>query len=643
MGKLRLYYLMVFCALLVGLQARASHIVGGEVTYKPLSTAGGYTTYQVTLVIYEDCETGQPAAIAEDNPAFLAVYRLDSPRYSLAAFDTSIFYDKQLSLNVPVNFTNQCVTNIPKVCLLKKTFITTFTLPDAVGYVVSYQRCCRNGSVSNIKSPSDHGATYFCTIPSGSGAHNTSAVFTNFPPQIICVNNPFYYDNSATDADGDSLSYEFCSAVLGASTNDIKPFPSSPPYDSVEYSFGYSSSRPFTAYPPLQINPVTGIITGTPNRLGRYLVTVCCHEWRRGVMINTIRREFQFVITDCSKVVVACIPQFSTDVNTFVVECNSFTVDFVNCSTGGFKYHWDFGVPDRLDDTSDDFQPTFTYPDTGVYTVKLLVNPRSTCPDSITRFVKIFPYFHTSYTDSGVFCPGKPISFFDHSSTTIMPITSWQWNFGDGTIETEQNPVHTFTAGGVYNVTLTSQNIRNCLDTFVTQVVVENFRPFAGRDTIIVKDESLQFNATGGNKFLWSPSTYLNATDISNPLGFFPDTGLYKYTVTVNSSYGCEGKDTIKVWVVNQAAFFVPSAFSPNGDGRNDIFRPVAIGYRTLHYFRVYDRWGENVYFGKSLSEGWDGTINRQPAEIGTYYWQISYVDRNGQDAYMKGDVTLVR
>ena len=641
----KVFKILAFLLLLCNLPATASHIVGGEVTYTFAGAVAGGNRYIISLVIYEDCQNGQPDAIGMDNPAFLAVYdtSLDI-KYNVIAFDTAIYYSSRIT--VPVNFTNACVTNIPPVCLYKTTFNKAFILPaNSAGYYVSYQRCCRNAQVMNIKSPGDKGATYYCKIPSTTlVANNNSAVFKQYPPQIICRNNPLYYDNSATDADGDSLSYEFCTASTGANATDIKPFPAAPPYPDVDYiTPPYSDLHPLTAYPILQIDPVSGIITGTPNRTGRFLVTVCCHEWRNGVMINTLKREFQFVVTDCSKVVVACIPQYSTDINTYIVECTNFRVQFINCSSGGFAYHWDFGVPGISNDTSNEFQPAYIYPDTGIFTVKLVVNPGSTCPDSISRFVKIFPTFSTDFSDSGKSCPGSPISFIDKSETTIKPIVGWNWSFGDGTYSTLQNPVHSYSFGGTYNVMLISQNIKNCIDTSVKQVLIDNFKPFAGHDTIIVKGESVQFNATGGNQYLWSPPDYLNNINISNPLGFYPDTGMFNYIVNVISAYGCSGNDTIMVWVVNQAAFFVPTAFSPNGDGKNDIFRPVAVGYRSVKYFRVYNRWGEEVYFGNNITEGWNGIYNHKQAELGTYFWQISFTDRFGKDGYMKGDVTLVR
>lgn len=596
--------------------------------------------YKVSLSIYEDCQNGQPEAIRDDNPAYLALYKAAYP-FNLIRPDSASFIG--VPITVPTNFSNACVTNIPPTCLLKKTFEIVYLLPNSTsGYIVDYQRCCRNNAVQNIQQPGNIGSTFFCFIPPYP-QHNTSAVFKNYPPQIICLNNPLFYDNSATDADGDSLSYGFSPALKGASDADIKPWPPAPPpFDTVDYVSGFSPQQPIPGFPQIQIDPITGMITGTPNRIGRYLVTVYCNEYRNGVLINTITREFQFVVTDCSKVVIADIPLYSTDPNTYIVNCEDYTVHFVNTSKGGFAYKWDFGAPGSAD-VSTEFEPTFVYPDTGTYSVKLVVNPESTCPDSITRLVKVYPKFHAAFTDSGGKCPGLPLYFLDQSSATIKPVNFWKWNFGDGDSSFEQNPVHSYQYGGSYNVILISKNIKNCNDTIMKHVFIDGFSAFAGNDTFIVKGEHIQFNATGGTQYLWTPDKYLSAIDIPNPIGYYPDTGTFTYYLHVVSPYGCQGDDTIKVTVVNQAAFFVPTGFTPNGDGLNDVFRPVAIGYRNLNYFRVFNRWGEEVYFGTDLETGWNGTYNNKQADIGTYFWEISYTDRFGGRGFMKGDVTLIR
>ena len=643
----RIFHIVLILVLGCITTAHATHIVGGEVYYRYLKDTIYYgvlvNKYEITLNIYEDCQNGSHDAIAMDNPAKISIF--DSLGHSILQ-DTIEYISHDI---IPANFTNSCIKNPPTVCLLKTTFVKDYYLPPSnIGYVIAYQRCCRNGAIVNIFDPSGTGATFVGRIPPKTlVAHNNSAVFTNFPPQIICANNPLVYDNSATDADGDSLSYEFSPSLAysppASGSGSTTDFAAPPPYSVVAYVPPYSYLRPLIGSPLIQINSKTGLITGTPTVEGRYLVTMCCHEWRGGKLINTVTREFQFVVTNCSKLVVADMPQYSTEFNTYIVDCKNYTVNFENTSSGGTSYHWDFGVEGATYDTSNQFEPAYTYPDTGVYVVLLRVNPTSTCQDSIWRYVKVYPYFTSAYTDSGLYCPNDPISFYDKTTSSIQPANNWTWSFGDGTYAVQQNLVHTYSVGGSYQVMMTAGNDRSCRDTMVSSVIIENFKPFAGHDTIIVKDESVFFNAQGGVSYSWYPSTFLNDTGIYNPVGYYPDTGTFMYEVFVTSAYGCTGYDTMKVEVVGQPSFFVPSAFSPNGDGKNDYFRPLAVGYRELNYFKIFDRWGQMVYFSKSFETGWDGTFNGKKMDLGTYFWEIGYTDRFGKPGTRKGDVTLVR
>jgi len=113
--------------------------------------------------------------------------------------------------------------------------------------------------------------------------------------------------------------------------------------------------------------------------------------------------------------------------------------------------------------------------------------------------------------------------------------------------------------------------------------------------------------------------------------------------VHIATESGCEGNDTINVWVVGQSSIFVPSGFTPNGDGVNDVLKPIGVGYRDLNYFRVFNRWGQPVFYGSRFTDGWDGKYQGRPADVGTYYWVLSINDRFGNAVLLKGDTTLIR
>src|SRR5262249_52302888 len=137
--------------------------------------------------------------------------------------------------------------------------------------------------------------------------------------------------------------------------------------------------------------------------------------------------------------------------------------------------------------------------------------------------------------------------------------------FGDGGTSGEADPVHSYDTGGNFTIRLTAGNVKGCTDTASKTFDVLKFRPFAGNDTIIVKGESIHFEASGGDIYTWRPPTWLNNPNVRDPTGYYPDTTRLDYIVHVATETGCEGEDTMNVWVVAQSAIFVPSGFSPNG------------------------------------------------------------------------------
>jgi gliding motility-associated-like protein len=625
----------------------ASHIIGGEYKY----VCNGNNNYTFTFYAYRDCRPeniggGTPQALANDDPAYFKIINLDNG-------GTVDFFDVASSSNitVPVNFSNDCVNNAPVTCLSRLTFSFNRTLsPNINGYMIIYQRCCRNNSINNISDPGGTGVTYECTIPLGNVLCNNSAVYKNYPPQIICISNPFVYDHGAVDVDGDSLTYEFCNSYEGANQNNPKPDLAAqitnPPFTPVTYVPPFSATNPLLGNPTMVIDKLTGMITGTPNTQGRFVITICCNEWRNGVLINIEKRDFQFVVTNCSKAVVANIPQFSDEPNTYIVKCDGYNVNFKNLSTGGFAYHWDFGVTTSLTDTSNLFEPSFTFPDTGLYRVTLVVNQGSTCPDSIFKWVKVYPNFNTDFTFSGLFCPNQPINFTDKSTSTFGPVSSWKWNYNDGSvIDNTQNPTHLFpnlsTTG--YNVVLISGNDKGCRDTISKNIPVAFVDVRTSADTVIPRNTFLQLVATGAVNYTWSPPTFLDNNLIFNPTGNFTQSGVFTYKVTGITVDGCIDDDDIKVTVSNEPYIYVPNAFSPNGDGNNDFLKILASGYKQLNYFKIYNRWGQEVFSTTNFRQGWNGKFKNTDAEVGTYFWMLSATDPNNKKVFDKGDINLIR
>jgi gliding motility-associated-like protein len=186
-------------------------------------------------------------------------------------------------------------------------------------------------------------------------------------------------------------------------------------------------------------------------------------------------------------------------------------------------------------------------------------------------------------------------------------------------------------------------------DTFhinVTQPIIVK----AGNDTAVVINQPLQFNATVNdpNAFIWSwaPGMGLNFNNISNPVAVYNATApeAITYVVTAQTLAGCTGSDTVTVKIFKTGAdIFVPSAFTPNSDGRNDVIRPVMAGIAQLVFFRVYNRWGQLVFSTSEVHKGWDGMIGGNKQSSQTFVYMVQAVDYTGKTIVKRGSFVLVR
>lgn len=858
----------VFILLLLAVSrlSYASHIIGGEMYYKYLgSPSAGNRQYTIYLKLYRGCDPPGP-----NNADF-------DPSITISIFDRATNQFLQLISNIPlqsrtsVSLTDYdpCIVNPPAVCYQIGYYQTTVTLPENdQGYLLSYQRCCRNAKLTNVYA-NGVGATYVTELP-GKGygiLGNNSAVFEKEKAVLICAKLPFTYDYSATDPDGDSLSYSFAEAYTGGGTGNNAPSPSSPPpYSSLTYASPFSAATPMGD--GVTINPRTGVISGKAPSAGTYVLTVMAHEFRKGVEIAQHRKDIHITVTDCSKAVVASLPDRFNN-------CDGFAIQFVNNSTQGKTYQWDFG-----DGTSSDlFQPLHTYRDTGTYRVRLRVDPQSNCGDSAFTTVRVYPVLEPRLTNIGN-CTAKPTQFFDQSRNAYGTIDSRRWDFGDPTTNADTavvpNPSYQYKSAGTYKITLKITTTKGCEASFQQDIVIydspslsvtndtlicntdsirlkakaivsggsyawnpsyniinsntamptvfprkdtsyrvlftdnsgctatgnvlvrvkSNLQVFAGNDTSLCLGDTLPLRATsndryaftwydgsnnivgtglnvkvmprynnryiifarlgncessdtmyakvtpypaanagpdisicfgeaaplkatGGSIYRWSPARDLSQPNISNPIAYPLSTTNYVVTVmdtlgcpkavndtiqvrvvppvnafagndtiltrgqvlqlhasggnyyrwsppiglsdpfipdplvrnnqdityflTVSTEEGCKGYDTLHIKYINGPEIYVPNAFSPNGDGVNDVFRPIPVGITQMELFKVFDRWGNEVYSSTAYLKGWDGQYKGRPAPAGTYVWLARGIDLTGKTIFRKGTVILIR
>jgi gliding motility-associated-like protein len=175
--------------------------------------------------------------------------------------------------------------------------------------------------------------------------------------------------------------------------------------------------------------------------------------------------------------------------------------------------------------------------------------------------------------------------------------------------------------------------------------VLPDINAFAGRDTAVVVDQLLQLQATGGKTYQWIPATGLSNPGIANPVATYstPSIGI-RYKVLVYNEAGCVDSAYVMVKVFKtMPSVFVPNAFTPNSDGKNDLLRPVAVGMARIDYFQIYNRWGQLVFSTTTNGHGWDGTIAGKLQPSGTYVWVVKAVDYTGAIYMQRGYLVLLR
>lgn len=192
---------------------------------------------------------------------------------------------------------------------------------------------------------------------------------------------------------------------------------------------------------------------------------------------------------------------------------------------------------------------------------------------------------------------------------------------------------------------LTVTDVQGCpkptWDTII--VAVSDIQADAGpRDTSVVIGQPLQLNASGSTNYSWTPSLWLDNATISNPVAL-PQNNI-EYIVRVSNDIGCFDTDSIRVKLYKvKPDLFVPSAFTPNGDGNNDVFRPIPIGMKSLNVFRIYNRWGQLLYSGTGVNARWDGSFKGKGQDAATYIWEAEGIDYLNNKIKRKGHVVLIR
>lgn len=380
------------------------------------------------------------------------------------------------------------------------------------------------------------------------------------------------------------------------------------------------------------------------------------------------------------------------------------------------SYTWDFG--DGAGEVGNGLTTTHTYNSTGVIVPSLIYSSQDGCTLAYTDTVYVYEVIADFIMSDSIGCVPLDIGFAEQT----VGANTWDWDFGDGNSSTAENPQHTFTTPGTYDVTLIiSSNLTGCMDTATHQVIVYLEPPLVvGGDQTICVGDSAQLFASGGENYVWTPGLTLNDDSIPSPLAG-PDT-LTQYVVTVVDSNGCVGVDSVLInvqglfsfnapndttliigegmevnlpfdpnliytWtpsdglscddcpnpsiftltdqcytvvvedvfgcfrdedqfciiIDEQYSVDVPTAFTPNGDGVNDIIYVRGWGIQNLQEFKIFNRWGQLVFETTDINEGWDGFFRGELQNSETYVYTVVAELYSGQLVTKQGNLNLLR
>lgn len=332
-----------------------------------------------------------------------------------------------------------------------------------------------------------------------------------------------------------------------------------------------------------------------------------------------------------------------------VDSCGPFTANFVNISTNTgsgttTNYSWDFGDGSSIFNGTT--PPLHNYPSASIYTITLTMTDTNACnsPSVIQKVIN----FNTSIVKAGfnmpdTVCIPALVSFADQSTGA----TTWNWNFGDGNSSTQSNPSNTYNAPGTYTVFQVAGNPNSCnkFDT-VQKTITVLPSPVADFNWSPNPPEPNKPNvftnlSTGATSYLWDFGDGSTSTLVDD-IHIFQKDGYYNVCLTAMNQFGCKDTACKVVRGMVIPLVDVPSGFSPNGDGVNDMVYVKGYGISKMT-FRIYNRWGEKVFESTEQSKGWDGRYKGVMQEMEVYGYTLKVEFFDGTKDSKSGNITLLK
>lgn len=321
--------------------------------------------------------------------------------------------------------------------------------------------------------------------------------------------------------------------------------------------------------------------------------------------------------------------------------CGSQTINLRAAGDGDFNYQWS---PSNIIANPTDSFTTATVNTTTTFTVTASF---MNCPDVSKSFTTIFepiPEVDILNSQRNI-CLGIPLQLLAQVEPDDYSDYTYLWTPSTGLDDpTLLEPSFFVTNAGIYSFKLTATTAT--LGCTGSDTISFDVKPAAKLidvtpDFTLKYGDEMQLNASGAVVYTWSPTEQLSNPNINNPTVIAHDPALF--TVIGFNEYGCADTAYVKMNVDYAMQEFLPNAFSPNGDGRNDVFSVKNLKFQSLIEFKIYNRYGNEVFSTNDSRGGWDGTYMGVPQEIGVYNYIVRVAHPDGTQRVYKGTITLLR
>jgi gliding motility-associated-like protein len=682
---MRSFYFLLQLTLLIFLAkaTSANHLLGGEINYKFISASGNTQVYKVTLSFFADCSSNIPqgafAALVNADPA-ISLFKNNTLVTSSRLIYDAAQSDIEITPVCPDEANNTACIDInnPIPGIKKFVYSRNFTLTGTA----NNWRFAFSGNITNSAAGATSAGRSFiiqnaettdpnlgtatimyleATLNNTLGP-NSSTTFTSLPTPFFCLNKASTYSLGAADFENDQLTF---SLIPGKSVSSTPP----PDVIDVTYLPPFSGLLPLPTAPGnFSFNTTNGQMNFIPNQVKNCLVTNLVEEFRDGIKVGSSMREMTFIILDnCSNDAPSSPVSAIQNANILIDAPDNLRLSVCEGQTSNISFDIS-----SVDPNGDNISVTYSNLQTGA---GILVDNNGTdspvvhftwnvneaapgnyifyitytddgCPlvstKTVAYTITVLPHPVTFNTGSIGTCTGKQtgkVWAVPQSGITDNYHYRWVNSEGDTLKEADSNMGDTLSnlAAGTYKVYV--RNTEGCGKNILISVKeIKSPEIALPADTVVCAGLPIDITTIPQNdvSYLWNTGDTTCCITATNP-------GIY--TLKITSLCG-EVQDAMELdYVKCNYCLFVPNAFSPNGDGKNDKFNVLETCLIEKYQLQIFNRWGQLVFTTLSTDKSWDGTYNGKEAESGVYYYMIDAipVDRSKGTVQFKGDITLIR